>query len=290
MAKVRISGVSFKAGPVGSFDDFADHVKGLMDEAAAGEPDFIVFPELFTNELMHFFAEPDLESKFKRAARYTADYLSLFKELARERSVHIVGGSHFKEVGGRYYNTSHLFFPDGRIEEQPKVHLFPPERAWTTPGHGFAVFETDKAKVAILICYDLEFPEPARLVTLRGAEIILSPSATLDEQGYWRVRHCAQARCVEDQIYVAHVSLLGGWGAPGLEFWGLASILSPCESPFPQRGVVVESRANEEGIVWGEVDTEMLHHIRKNGAAPTLSDRRQDLLAEWYRLENQGRQ
>ena len=289
MAKVRISAVSFKCGPIKSFDDFAEHVSRLAGQAAADGPDLVIFPELFTGELMNFFQEPDLGAKFQRLATYTGDYLSLFTSLAKEKSLYIVGGSHYKEVGGKYYNTSHLFTPEGQVLEQRKVHLFPAEKPFTTPGDGFVVFETEKAKVSILTCYDLEFPEPARLAALQGAEILLSPSATLDEAGYWRVRHCAQARCIEDQVFVAHCSLLGGWGMPGLEFWGRASILAPCDTGLPPKGIVAESEANQESVISGEVETETLYAIREAGSATTLKDRRWDLLDRLYRLESKGR-
>jgi len=290
MAKIRISAVSFKSGPIKSFDDFADHATRLVNEAAADSPDFVVFPELFTNELMTFFDEPDLEQRFRRMPTYTNDYMNLFDGLAKEKAMYIVAGSHVKKVEGRYYNTSHLFAPDGQVWTQRKVHLFPPERAFNiSPGDSFAVLQTEKAKVSILICYDLEFPEVARLVTLQGAEILFSPSATLDAYGYWRVRHCGQARCIEDQVYVAHSSLLGDWGMPGLQFWGLASILSPCEAGFDPRGIVAEGPENEESVVTGEVDTEKLYEIREKGAAPTLKDRRWDVLEHLYKLESKER-
>jgi predicted amidohydrolase len=139
------------------------------------------------------------------------------------------------------------------------------------------VIPTEKAKISILICYDLEFPEAARLVTLQGAEIILSPSATLSEAGYWRVRHCAQARCIEDQVYVVHSSLLGGVGLQGLEFWGNSSILTPCDVGYPRRGIAAEGSWNKEMIVSAELDIDLLHEVRERGAAPTLADRRRDL-------------
>ena len=287
MAKIRISAVSFKSGPIKSFNDFADHATRLVNEAAADSPDFVVFPELFTNELMTFFDEPDLGQRFRRMPTYTNDYIKLFDSLAKEKAMYIVAGSHVKEVEGRYYNTSHLFSPDGQAREQRKVHLFPPERAVNiTPGDNLAVFQTEKAKVSILTCYDLEFPEVARLVTLQGAEILISPSATMDGNGYWRVRHCGQARCIEDQVYVVHSSLLGDWGIPGLQFWGLSSILSPCETGLPEKGIVAEGPVNEESVITAEVDTEKLYEIREKGAAPTLKDRRWDLLENLYELES----
>lgn len=290
MAKIRISSVSFKCGTIKSFDDFADHATRLVSKAASNSPDFVVFPELFTNELMTFFDDDELDVKFRRIPQYTEDYMNLFGKLAKEKALYIVAGSHVKEVEGNYYNTSHVFTPDDQVLEQRKAHLFPPERAvQLTPGDNIAVFQTEKAKISILICYDLEFPEVSRIVTLKGAEILFSPSATLDDHGYWRVRHCGQARCIEDQVFVVHCSLLGDWGVPGLEFWGASSILTPCDKGFPEKGIAAEGPFNEESVVTAEVDTEMLYEIRQQGAATTLKDRRWDMIEDLYRLESRER-
>ncbi|MEW6439969.1 MAG: carbon-nitrogen hydrolase family protein [bacterium] len=283
MATVRISAAAFRAGPARSFDDFADHCARLVSQAAAEQPDFLVFPELFTAELLNFSEEPDLVRKFTGLARHTADYVSLFRGLASKHGFHVVAGSHLKEAGGKLYNTGYLFSPDGQVMEQRKCHLFPVETAWTSPGDRLEVFETGKARVSILICYDLEFPEASRLVTLMGAEILFSPSATLDEQGYWRVRHCGHARSVEDQVYVAHCSLLGE--VAGLPFWGMSSILTPCDLGFPLKGIAVESPPNVETIVTAELDTERLYEVRRQGAATTLEDRRPDMIEGLYAME-----
>jgi len=285
MAKIRLSAAGFKAGPVRSFDDFADHVVRLVNEAEKDRPDFLIFPELFTGELMNAFDEPDLPlpQKFARLAQYTDDYVHLFRPLARDKGFYIVAGSHLKEANGSFYNTSHVFTPSGKIWEQRKCHLFPVETAWTSPGDKLAVFETEKVKFSVLTCYDLEFPEAARLVTLQGADLLLSPSATLDENGYWRVRHCGQARCIEDQVFVVHCSLVGTM--VGLPFWGMSSILTPCDKGFPRKGIAAEGPANEETVVTAEVETEMLYEIRRQGAATTLKDRRWDMISDLYEFE-----
>ncbi len=281
MAKIRISAVSFKAGPVTRFEDFAAHVQRLTEQAAREAADYVVFPELFTVELLSMFGEAPLPALFARLADYTEQYLALFQRLSRSHGLHIIGGSHFKRVDGRFYNASHVFMPDGRVIEQRKCHLFPPEKSWdTVPGNTLTVIPTDKARISVLTCYDLEFPEAARLITLRGAEIIFSPSATLGEAGYWRVRHCGQARCVEDQVYVVHCSLLGGPGVYDLEFWGTASILTPCDAGLPSKGIAAEGPFNEEAVVTADIDTDLLYDLRERGAAPTLADRRRDIFDE----------
>ena len=284
MSQIRLSAACFKAGLVSGFDDFADHVSRLTNLAVYDHPDFLIFPELLTLELISSFENAESPEKYFRLASYTNAYLDLFTHLAKDKGFYIVGGSHLRESDGKLYNTSHLFTPDGQVMEQRKCHLFPDEVPTTTPGDQLVVFETDKAKLSLLTCYDLEFPEAARLVTIQGAEILLSPSATASVHGYWRVRHCAQARCVENQVFVAHCSLLGT--ADEAPFYGAASVLTPCDGAFPEKGIAAESPFNEENIATAEIDTEMLYEIRKAGTATTLKDRRWDVLDVLYKLES----
>ena len=124
------------------------------------------------------------------------------------------------------------------------------------------------------MCYEAEIPECAASLAEQGAEIILCPSLTFTEEGFWRVRHCAQARAIENQVYVVHC---GGSATlppdgPLPSPWGRSSILSPCDTPWDApNGVVAESPApNIETVVRGVVDLDRLHENRENGAAPTF--------------------
>ena len=284
MSQIRLSAACFKADVVNGFDDFAEHVSRLVEQATPDRPDFLIFPELLTLELISSFENTESPEKYFRLAGYTSAYLNLFTQLAKDKGFYILGGSHLREANGKLYNTSQLFTPDGKVMEQRKCHLFPDEVPTTTPGDELEVFETDKVRLSLLTCYDLEFPEAARLVTVQGAELLLSPSATASMHGYWRVRYCAQARCVENQVFVAHCSLLGT--ADETPFYGAASILTPCDGKFPEKGIAAESPFNEETIATADIDTEMLYEIRRTGAATTLKDRRWDMLDALYQFES----
>ena len=125
MSQIRLSAACFKAGVVDGFDDFAEHVSHLVEQAAPNHPDFLIFPELLTLELISSFENARSPDKYFRVASYTDAYLDLFVHLAKENSFYILGGSHLREADGKLYNTSHLFTPDGQIIEQRKCHLFP---------------------------------------------------------------------------------------------------------------------------------------------------------------------
>lgn len=282
MTSVRISTTTFQAGRLESFTDFAEHITRLVRQAIIDEPDILLFPEYVTAELMSFFSETDLPARVKRLADYTDDYLQLFHGLARQHGLYILGGSHIRNVDDRLYNVAHLFSPEGEIFEQQKLHLSPLEKPMLEPGRQLRIFDTEKAKICLLTCYDIEFPETARLATLRGAEIVLSPSATPGASGYWRVRHCAQARCIENQIYVAQSSLLGEV-IPGAPFTGTASILCPCDTTVREDGVVAVGTLDQAGVVSGEVDTDWLKEIRIRGEVTPLNDRRWDVIEALYR-------
>ena len=290
---VSIAACQFVVRPVGSFDEFAAHARGLLDKAAGA--DLVLFPELFTIELFTTF--PDWMdrpvSELTRIHRYgntcyTEDYRRLFESEARERGQHIVAGSHLEKKGGRYLNVAYLYGPDGLVHTHDKTHIFPAEAEWSTEeGDTIEMVELPFAKVGFNVCYEAEIPECAASLAEQGAEIILCPSLTFTEEGFWRVRHCAQARAIENQVYVVHCggSAVLPPGGPLPSPWGRSSILSPCDAPWDApNGVVAESpEPNIETVVQGVVDLDRLHENRENGAAPTFRDRRRraDLYGEW---------
>lgn len=282
--EVTIAAVGFTIRPVQSFDEFADHVRSLLDEAKGS--DLVVFPELFTLEL--FTIEPDWQqatpSDLVRVAEHTASYREVFADEAKLRNQFICAGSHLERRGDEVVNVSHLFGPDGERFEHLKTHLFPEEGGWNlAEGDEMRAFDLPFARVGINICYEMEIPECASSLAEQGAEIILCPSYTFTEHGLWRVRHTAQARAIENQVYVVH-SATGGPGAgpipPG---WTRSSVLSPCDLPWTPNGVVVEAETNVEHVVVGTVDLDVLRRNRLDGAATTFRDRRRrrDLYRRW---------
>jgi predicted amidohydrolase len=288
MTTIRIASVAFSIGPISGFDDYADHVSRLVRSAIEmHRAEVILFPELSTFELATAL-KPGLSMKEMLAglAGFTDDYLALFQKLAKQESVYISAGTQITEKNGRLYNVAYLMTPSGRVEIQPKLHGVPIiESPYLTPGDELAVIDTDFGRLAILTCYDIEFPEPSRIAALKKADLLLVPSATADEQGYWRVRHCAQARCIENQVYVVSSNLLGDTGIPGMSFWGRAAILTPCDKGFPAGGIAHETVPNREHIAFAELDIALLIENREHGAVRPMKDKRLDLLQTQYQLQ-----
>ncbi len=279
---VRICAVQYMMRQIDSFEEFANQVEYFVDVAYDANSDFVVFPEIFTTQLMSFLNEKVPSQAIRRLTEYTEQYIELFTSLAVRYNVNIVGGSHFvKEDDEEIYNIAYLFRRDGTIEKQYKLHITPNERRWwgVSEGDGIHVFDTDCGKIAISVCYDIEFPEVARIATDMGAKILFVPFCTEDRQGYLRVRYCAQARAVENQIYTVISGTVGN--LPQTENMDIqyaqSAIFAPSDFEFARDGIVGETNANIEMVLIGDVDLEILRRQRQNGTVRQLKDRRPDI-------------
>ena len=209
--------------------------------------------------------------------RYTNEYREFFAAATRQRRQYIVAGSHLEKHGSQYLNVAYVFGPKGLVHKHTKTHIFPAESQWFTgEGDRVEAFDLPFARVGLNVCYESEIPECAATLAAQGAEIILCPSFTFSENGFWRVRHCAQARCIENQVYFVHCAT-GGDLLPGPipNGWTRSSILSPCDTPWSAKnGVIAEAKTNVQTVLRGTVDLDKLHENRANGVAPTFNDRR----------------
>ena len=278
---VRLCAVQYKMRHIESFDEFARQCRFFVDAASGYRADFVVFPELLTTQMLSFLPNRIPAEAVRKLADYTSDYLELFSELAVQFNINIVGGSHFSLEKGKLLNIAYLFHRDGRIDQQPKLHITPNERRWwgAQPGDALKVFDTDKGKVAIHVCYDVEFPELSRLAVERGARILFVPFCTDDRQGYLRVRYCAQARCVENQVYVVISGTVGN--LPEVENMDIqyaqSAILTPSDFAFSRDAIGAECTPNVETLVLHDVDLETLERFRQKGTVTNWNDRRKDL-------------
>ena len=286
MKNVKISVCQFPLKPFASFDAFQAQVETFL-ERVPRDSDYVVFPELMTLGLFHSFesAAKIRVQDVVHVSTYTEDYLSLFQNLAKKRRQVIIAGSHLTENGGQYYNTCFIFDKDGSYVEHKKTHIFPGESMWhTSEGDELSGYDIGPVKIGVAICYEIEIPEIATILAAQGAEIIFCPSYTFSEAGFWRVRHCAQARAIENQVYVVHCSTVGDPKLPiSARGYGRSAIISPCDVGFPDDGIVSEAKAHEAAVITATVDVDRLRHIRKRGDATTSSDRmRRRTLYEAY--------
>ncbi|WP_062050542.1 bifunctional GNAT family N-acetyltransferase/carbon-nitrogen hydrolase family protein [Bacillus sp. JCM 19034] len=284
---VRITTIQYEMKKISSFEDFAIQCEYYTDVAASFQSDFAVFPEIFTLQLLSFLPEKSPSLAIRRLTEFTEDYLDLFTNLAVKYNVNIIGGSHFVEEDGKIYNISYLFRRDGTIEKQYKLHITPNEkRFWgISAGDKVHVFDTDCGKIAIQICYDIEFPELGRIAVDKGANIIFTPFCTDDRQGYLRVRYCSQARAIENQVYTVLSGTVGNLtDVENMDIqYAQSGIFSPSDFTFARDGIVGECQPNIETVVVGDVDLELLRRNRRAGSVRQLKDRRHDIYAIDYR-------
>ncbi|MEH3135824.1 MAG: amidohydrolase [Mycolicibacterium neoaurum] len=272
---LSVAAVQFEMRPVTNFAEFATQVTTLVDQTEGAQ--ITVFPELFTESL--FTIDPDWRSDpvsaLGRIADYTDDYRALFADLARSRGQTILAGSHLvRGPEDSLLNVAHLFTPAGVMHTHEKTHIFPAEAEWgTTEGDTLEPIDLGHVTVGIAICYEAEVPEVATVLSRRGAELILSPSYTFTEAGFYRVRHCLAARCIENQVYAVHAPVTGSLGSPLSPGWARASVLGPCDTGFPADGVLIEAPQNVESVIHATLDLDALAENRRSGAATTFHDR-----------------
>ncbi|MDD3178921.1 MAG: bifunctional GNAT family N-acetyltransferase/carbon-nitrogen hydrolase family protein [Opitutaceae bacterium] len=279
--RARIACVQYKMRKVTSFSDFARQVAYFTDVAADYRADFVMFPELFTMQLLSATDALSPQEGMQRLSDFTPKLVKLLQGLAAKYGFTIIGGSHPVKAGRNLRNICHVCLPNGQIFEQAKLHITPNERKWwgISGGTGLQVVDTPKARIGVLICYDIEFPETARFLADAGAEIIFVPFCTDNRPSFLRVRHCAAARAIENQIYVALAGNVGN--LPDVENmdvqYGQSVVLTPSDFAFARDGVVGEADANEETVLICDVDLDDLHAARNDGTVTPRLDRRADL-------------
>ncbi len=284
---VRVCSVQWEMRRVANFDEFARQCEFFTDSASDYRSDFVVFPELFTTELLSFIPSGRPADAARKLADLTPQYLDLFRRLAVQYDVNIVGGSQFTVEDDQLFNVSYLFRRDGTIGKQYKLHVTPSERKWwgVSPGQRVEVFDTDRGKIAIQICYDVQFPELARIATRQGAQILFVPYNTEARHGYLRVRLCAQARCVENQIYAVTSGCVGNLPFVGNVdvHYAQSGIFTPADVSFSRDGIAAECSPNVETLVIHDLDLELLRRHRYAGVTLNWADRRKDLYRLTYR-------
>lgn len=283
--KLRVSAVQYKLQTITSFEQFAAQVEHYIKTAEEFDAEFILFPEFMTTQLMSIGDENGNALGIEDLPNFTEAYEALFTQLAKQYNVHIIAGTHVIKKDDKLLNTAHLFYPNGLIGRQPKLHITPTEvKEWNMgAGEGLTVFETDKGTIAVLTCYDIEFPEIVRMAKAKGADVIFCPSCTDDRHGFYRVRYTSHARAVENQVYVVLTGTVGS--LPTVDFmranYGQAAIITPNDIPFPPRGIMAEGEINDDMIVTADLDLDLLYEVRERGAVTTWRDRRVDLYPDW---------
>ncbi|MBZ0171618.1 MAG: carbon-nitrogen hydrolase family protein, partial [Phycisphaerales bacterium] len=280
MNRARIATLQYFVRPINDFTDFQEQVAGLVHTAADYDCDLIVFPEYFTVQLLTLGdIHRPMDEQVRALSRRVPDYIEVFESLSRACGIHIVAGSiptPDPDDSDKVYNDSHLFSPDGSYSVQGKINMTRFEREFwrVSPRDTLRLFDTPMGRIAIAICYDVEFPEICRQAAHAGAMILVVPSYTDDRQGFIRVRYCAQARAIENQMFVVNSATVGSLPmVPAVSLnYGQASILTPSDFPFARDGILAEGIPNQETMVIGEVALDVLRRNRLHGTVRPLRD------------------
>ncbi|NWF92361.1 MAG: acyltransferase [Syntrophaceae bacterium] len=225
----------------------------------------ICFQELFTT---HWFPWEMKKSHFSLAEPVDGPSITGMQKLAREHEVVLICPI-FEKGEGRFYNAAVVIDADGEILGSyrkihvPQIPLWE-ERYYFFPGDaGFPVFRTRFALIGVQICWDNFFPEGARILALKGAQIIFSPTAAaFASQKRWET--VISSNAITNGVYIFRVNRVGS--EEKQDFYGMSFCVSP-------EGELVDRPSGmKEGIALVDIDLKMIDRVRKEW--PFLKDRR----------------
>ena len=278
---VRLGLIQWQMRSYKSIVDLMQQAEYFIDAVSGYRSDFALFPEFFNASLMaenNHLSEPEA---IRELAKHTDEIVQKFSELAISYNINVITGSMPVIKNDLLYNIGHLCKRDGTIESYEKLHVTPDEaKVWGMQGGSkLQAYDTDCGKIGILICYDSEFPELSRLLADEGMDILFIPFLTDTQNGYSRVRHCAQARAIENECYVAIAGSVGN--LPRVHNMDIqfaqSMVFTPCDFSFPASGIKAEATPNTEMILIADVDIDLLRELNQFGAVRNLRDRRKDI-------------
>jgi predicted amidohydrolase/GNAT superfamily N-acetyltransferase len=285
----RLGLVQWQMRNYGTMEGLFEQIEFFVDAVSAYQSDFVLFPEFFNAPLMALYNHLSEAKAIRELAKFSEQIKDRFSKLAISYNVNIVTGSMPVLRGEKIYNCGYLCHRNGNVDEYEKIHCTPDEvKYWGMyGGDKIKVFNTDCGKVGVLICYDVEFPELGRILAQQGMSILFVPFLTDTQNGYARVRNCAQARAIENECYVAIAGSVGN--LPKVHNMDIqfaqSAVFTPCDFAFPTNGIKAEATPNTEMMLIADVDLDHLVQLNKYGSVRNLEDRRLDLYQINYEYE-----
>lgn len=278
---VRLGLVQWQMRLYKDLDELMQQAEYFIDAVSGYRSDFALFPEFFNAPLMAENNHLTEAEAIRKLAEHTEAIVQKFSEFAISYNINIITGSMPEIKDKLLYNVGYLCKRDGSIERYEKLHVTPDEaKVWGMQGgNQLKAFDTDCGKIGILICYDSEFPELSRILADEGMDILFIPFLTDTQNGYSRVRHCAQARAIENECYVAIAGSVGN--LPKVHNMDIqfaqSMVFTPCDFAFPANGIKAEATTNTEMILIADLDIDLLRELNQFGSVRNLKDRRKDL-------------
>ena len=247
--------------------------------------DLIVLQELHCSR---YFCQTEDTELFELAEPIPSETTELFSKAARENNIVLVTSLFEKRAPGIYHNTSVVFEKDGSIAGKYRKMHIPDDPAYYekfffTPGDlGFEPIQTSVGKLGVLVCWDQWYPEAARLMALRGAEVLIYPTAigweSTDSKEEKNRQHGAwetiqRGHAVANGLPVVVVNRVGHEPDPsgatnGIQFWGQSFIAGP------QGEILYKASTNQEENIVIEIDKTRTEKVRR--IWPFFRDRRID--------------
>jgi predicted amidohydrolase/GNAT superfamily N-acetyltransferase len=278
---VRLGLIQWQMRPYMDIETLLQQAEYFIDAVSGYRSDFALFPEFFNAPLMAKDNHLSESDAIRELAKHTDEIVQKFSNFSISYNINIIAGSMPEIKDGKLYNVGYLCKRDGTIDRYEKIHVTPDEaKVWGLQGgKDIKVFDTDCGKIGILICYDSEFPELSRLLADEGMDILFVPFLTDTQNGYSRVRNCAQARAIENECYVAIAGSVGN--LPNVHNMDIqfaqSMVFTPCDFAFPTNGIKAEATPNTEMILIADVDIDLLRELNQFGSVRNLRDRRTDL-------------
>ncbi|HEY1515640.1 MAG TPA: nitrilase-related carbon-nitrogen hydrolase [Solirubrobacteraceae bacterium] len=257
----------------------AKHVE-MIGQAAAQGAQIVCLQEIFFGP--YFCAEQD-PKWFGTAEPDDGPTVTRMCELAREHQLVLVVPFFEKEFDGVFYNTAVVIERDGTVLGKyrkthiPQVGPIFWEKYFFKPGNlGYPVWDTSVGKVGVFICYDRHFPEPARILGLKGAELTFNPSATIESLSkyLWQLEQPAHA--VANGFFVGAINRVGEELVDGARFYGSSYFCDP-------RGrIVAQASDREDEVLVADLDLGVIEEVRTTWQF--FRDRRPETYAELGQL------
>ncbi len=199
----------------GDVDGNLNKIEAYAKKAGEVKVDLLVFPELCT---CGYYPDVFLHQQAQTAIALDDARMARLRGIARENKINMIVGAMLKSDKG-YTNSAVLINAAGEILHiHDKVFLWDEEKLAFKPGKDFAVIDMPFGKLGMMICYDAGFPENARKMALKGAELIVTPAAFTHEQRHrWNIYY--RSRALENTCWVAGINASGGV-KPDLYFGG----------------------------------------------------------------------
>jgi predicted amidohydrolase len=271
--KVKIATAQYDISFLQNWRNYQHKIERWVLEAATKDAKILLFPEYASMELASLFSKDIYSCLSKQLESMQAlldDYIDLYQTLSQKTGCTIQSGTFpVRMESGQYRNRAYVFMPDGRVEYQDKLMMtrFENEQWLIHSGEELKCFDTEYGRIAINVCYDIEFPMLARKQLEAGANLILVPSCTDTLAGFNRVKIGCQARALENQCFVVQSPTVGNapWSEAVDVNIGAAAIYTPVDRGFPDNGILVMGELNASQWVIAEISLDEIATVRAQG-------------------------